>query len=246
MTEPTYGNYNVNDIDGIERLRDRMRKACSTEDWSKILQDYVSFGNRKIDKSVAIFNLNAATDCPNAQTDNCQVPWNMCYAHKTENMYKQTLPYRRRQEYLWDCLDGDTFAKAFVELVSRKRNNVSALRFSEAGDFRHRGDIIKAERVASILSQHSIDTYTYSASNYLDWSNVNHMTVNQSNDMSDYGDRMYTAFDGEKPDGFVWCPHDLQKTNGVDTENAIKCGECQLCINEDGPDVAIPLHWWKE
>lgn len=241
--EPTHGEYDTDSIPGIDRLRSRMADAETVTDWSDILKDYLSFGNRKISKTVAIFNFNAATDCPNAKTDNCQVPWDSCYAHKAENMYKQTLPYRRRQEYLWDCLDPDTWAEAFLKLVDRKRNDVTAVRFSEAGDFRHEGDIVRADRVAELLAEEGIKCYTYSASDYLDWSVTEHLTVNASNDLSDYGDRRYSAFTSdEPPEGYVWCPHDLQKKNGATAEEAIKCGECMLCIDKDGPDVAIPLH----
>jgi len=94
--EPTYGDYDPTSIDGLDELIARMRTASDARDWSFILGDYISWGNNKIDKSVAIFNLNAATDCPNADTDRCQVPWESCYAHKAEGMYPQVLPYRRK------------------------------------------------------------------------------------------------------------------------------------------------------
>jgi hypothetical protein len=235
--------YDITDVDGIVELHERIRSADSIEDWSHILSDYISFGNNKIHKSVGIFNFNSATDCPNAKTAKCQVEFSECYAHKAEKQYGTPLDYRRRQEYLRDCLDPDTFAKAFLELVSRKRNEVSALRFSEAGDFRHRGDIIWADRVAELIGQEGIKCYTYSASSDLEWSEAEHFTVNASNDLSDYGDRRYMAFTSEEPpDGFVWCPHDKQKQDGVDPEDAIKCGTCRLCLDKEGPDVAIPLH----
>lgn len=233
--------YDIREVEGSDKLLRRIKNADSIEDWSHILSDYISFGNNKISKATAIFNMNSATDCPNIGTDHCQVPKSDCYAHKAENTYPAVLPYRRRQEYLWDCMDADTWAKAFRELANRKRNDVSTIRFSEAGDFRHRGDVIKVNRIAELLTE--FDVYTYSASDYLDWSDSEHFTVNQSNDRAEYGDRRYAAFTSEEPpDGFVWCPHDKQKQEGVDPDDAIKCGECRLCINDDGPDVAIPLH----
>lgn len=234
--EPTNGDYEISEVDGINTLRQRMKEAGNdVTAWSHILKDYVSFGNNKIAKHVAIFNMNSATDCPNADSENCQVPWESCYAHKAENMYKQTLPYRRRQEYLWDCLDADTFAKAFLELVERKRNDVSTIRLSEAGDFRHRGDIIKANRIAEIVGREGIDVYTYSASDYLDWSEAEHFTVNQSNDFSEYGDRLYSAVPTAEdiPEDGVQCAYE---------NNGTKCGDCKLCINPEGPDVYITLH----
>jgi len=234
--EPTHGDYDIAEVSGIEKLRDRMEDAETIKDC------YISFGNTKISKEVAIFNFNSATDCPNAETDNCQVDFDECYAHKAENMYKQTLPYRRRQEYLRDCLDADTFAKAFLELVSRKRNSVTTIRFSEAGDFRHRGDIIWANRVAEIVGNEGIDVYTYSASDYLEWDLATNFTVNQSNNFSEYGDRIYSAVPKPEdiPEGGIHCPHDYQKSNGSD--EPVKCGECKSCISPNGPDVYITLH----
>lgn len=237
--EATHGEYDITDVKGIDTLKSRMSDAETIEDWSFILSDYISFGNSKISKSVAIFNLNSATDCPNAETDNCQVDFGDCYAHKTEKMYTQTLPYRRRQEYLWDCLDADTWAKAFNMLVSRKRNAVTAIRFSEAGDFRHRGDVIKVNRIAQLVD---VTVYTYSASDYLDWSEASDFTVNQSNNFSEYGDRLYSAVPTAEdiPDDGIQCPHDYQKSNGSD--NPVKCGDCRACISKDAGDVYITLH----
>lgn len=247
--EATRGDYEIAEVDGIDNLKARMAEAESVRDWSFILADYISWGNNKIADSVGIFNMNSATDCPNAdssesdqsETGVCQVPWSDCYAHKAENIYPQTLPYRRRQEYLWDCLDAETFAKAFLSMVSRKRNDVTALRLSEAGDFRHKGDILKADRIAEVLESEGIDVYTYSASHKLDWSEAEHFTVNQSNGLADYGDRRFTALPegSELPDGMVWCPFDY---NSDDKDNRPKCGDCRLCIDKDGPDVAIELH----
>jgi hypothetical protein len=250
MTTPTRGDYDTAAVDGIDTLRSEISDAEDNNTyseritaWSHILSDYLSFGNTKISKEVAIFNLNSATDCPNAETDECQVDFSDCYAHKAENIYPNTLPYRRRQEYVWDCLDAETFAYAFIEVVERKRNPVTGLRLSEAGDVRHDGDIHKAERIAEILSAHDISVYTYSASSYLDaWDTVENLTVNQSNNFDNYGDRLYSAVPKPEdiPEGALECPHNYQKRKGND--DPVKCGDCRLCIDKDAPDVFITLH----
>lgn len=230
--------YDIDTVNGIDKLRDRMAKAGDDmEKWSYILSDYISFGNNKVADSTAIFNMNSASDCPNRESENCQVPWESCYAGKAERMYPQVLPYRRRQEYLWDCMTADMFAEAFEYLVSRKRKPVDAIRFSEAGDFRNNADIIKVNEIARLVN---IDVYTYSASDYLDWSLAEHFTVNASNDLSEYGNRRFMALPegSELPDETVWCPFDYADDN----DNRPKCGECRLCINPEGPDVAIELH----
>lgn len=236
--EPENYDFDVEEVEKIDELRDRMENAQNAKDWSHILRDYLSFGNTKIAKNVAIFNMNSATDCPNIGTDHCQVPKSKCYAYKAEVQYGSPLDYRRRQEYLWDNMSAELWAKAFEHVKDRMLNEVTAIRFSEAGDFRNNKDIKKVNKIAEKLE---VDVYTYSASDYLDWSLAQNFTVNRSNDRSEYGDRRYFALEDEElPDNTVWCPHDRQKKNGND--EPIKCGDCRLCINEDGPDVAIPMH----
>lgn len=214
--------------------------------WSMILKDHVSFGNHKIADTTAIFNFGAATDCPNRESEHCQVPWEACYAGKSERLYGTPLAYRRRQEFIRDALDAETFARAFLAMVGRKRNPVDTLRLSEAGDFRSNADIFWADRVAQILREEAdIDTYTYSASSYLDWTNAEHFTVNASNDLEAYGNRRFMAVPSEEdiPDGAVMCPNDRDKrVLDKPADEATKCGDCRLCINEEGPDVAILIH----
>lgn len=236
--------YDINDVSGIDTLRERMKEAGDDiTAWSHILSDYVQFGNSKLDKNVAIFNMNSATDCPNIGTDHCQVPKSDCYAFKAENQYPQPLAYRRRQEYLWDSLPAEMWAKAFMEMVGRKRNSVDYLRMSQSGDFRSDSDIIRVNVIAEILSGHGIDTYTYSASDYLNWNLADSFTVNRSNFKSEYGDKAYTAIPADMEptehenlsDNAVQCPYEV-------SDGEIGCGECNLCINPDAPDVYITLH----
>lgn len=233
------------DVDGFFKLARRMEQASSIDDWSWLLADYIARGNSKIADEVRIFNMNSGTDCPNAHSENCQVG-DACYAIKSEKMYKQTLPYRRRQEYLWDSLDPDTFAKAFLAIVDRARSPVTALRFNQAGDMRDKHDVLKAERVAQLLNERDIDVYTYSASDYVDFSDTDHLTVNMSNARRPgYGDKHFTAVPhGLEPTDMdhldetaVQCPYD--KSDGADR---FKCGECRLCMDSNAPDVYISIH----
>jgi len=258
--EPTHGDFNFGSVEGIDTLRSELRSMHDDDtDAVEVLSDlfmnghegsdgYLSFGNRKISKNTAIFNMNSATDCPNAKTKEngesetgmCQVPWKDCYAHRAEDgLSPEALDKHRRQQYLWDNVDAVTFAKALKHCFKRKKRDIIAVRFSESGDFRHRGDIIKVNRIAKMIDQ---STYTYSASYKLDWSEATDFVVNQSNNLADYGDRLYYAVQEAEdiPEDAVQCPHDYQKSSG--SENPIKCGDCKCCISKDGPDVFITLH----
>lgn len=276
MKEPTHGAYEIEAIDGIDALRAEIKEMYESEDSAAVLADllmnghdgssgYLVFGNNKVSKNTGIFNMNAATDCPNADTtvDNqsdtgvCQVPWSACYAHKTENIYDDALNKRRLQEYLWDCVTPEIFAEALLRVKERKRTEFSHVRVSESGDFRHNGDIKAWDRIAEIVGD-SLNIYTYSASHKLSaWGEATHFTVNQSNDLADYGDRQFSATygkDGESvpiesiddvPEGWVTCPFEKAKANGVDTEDRPKCGECTACIlpSDDQPkNVAVIQH----
>lgn len=261
MNEPTRGEYDVDSVEAIDTLRAEIKKIHTGDNPVKRLSDlfmnghdgsggYLSFGNTKIAKNVAIFNMNSATDCPNAnssvndQTDTgaCQVPWKDCYAHKAEaGLSPKALDKRRRQEYLWDNVDALTFAKALEHCFDRKQRDITAIRFSEAGDFRHNGDIIKVNRIAKIVDT---DVYTYSASHKLNWDEATHFTVNQSNNLDDYGARLFSAVTEPDavPDEGVLCPFEMAKHNGVDTDERPKCGDCRLCIDQDADDVYVLLH----
>jgi len=235
----------LEDIGGIERLINRMEDCETTKDFSHLLNDYIRWGNNsKVARNVAIFNMGAAHDCPNRWTDNCQVDGYECYAVVDEKRYPYALDYYRRQEFLWDCLDSQTWSNAFLEIVKRKHSKPTAIKFSQSGDFRHNGDLAKVNAIAENLEKHDIRVFTYSASNYLDWGKYatsRNLTVNQSNSIEDYGDRLYTAVDtmGDIPDGTVHCPRDRQQMNGMSGDGLVECGECTLCIDKEGPDIAV-------
>ncbi|WP_324757149.1 hypothetical protein [Haloarcula montana] len=235
----------VTEIDGIDDLQSRMKDCDDIRDWSFLLNDYIQWGNNsKVSKYVGIFNLGAAHDCPNRWTERCQVDGNECYAVVDEKRYDYVLAYFRRQEYLWDCLDARTFAEAFLAIVDRKHSvEARALKFSQAGDVRHEADIRKIDRIAQLLDDAGadVDVFLYSASSNLDWSDAEHITVNQSNDQREYGDRRYRAVESptEIRDDEVWCPYDREKREGVPLDDRTKCGECSACIVKDGPDVAV-------
>ena len=259
----------------VADLHSRIVAAEDIKDWSKILADSISWGNKKVSDTTAIVNMNSAHNCPNRETQEegesetgiCQVSWKMCYARKVEERYETVRNYRDRQEYLWDCLDPDTFAKAFLKVVDRKiqYGNLESysdvdLRFSESGDFRHDQDVYKVDRIADILHDAGVSAvYSYSGSYKLDsWFEADNVILMQSVSREvagEYGHKEYNAFpisreqieEAERitdiaPDGYVWCPHDLEKRQkDIVGEEAISCGECRLCLDKEGPDVAIPI-----
>jgi hypothetical protein len=264
--EPTRGAYDVAEVDGISHLVDSLKEMNQSTDPVGVVADllmnghkgvggYLTFGNNKVAKNTGIFNMNSATDCPNADSDEnnmtatgvCQVPWKSCYAHKAENVYPDALKKRRLQEYLWDCINPEIMADALLRVKSRKRSAFKHLRVSESGDFRHNGDIKAWDKIAERLDG-EINVYTYSASHKLSaWNTVEHFTVNQSNSLASYGDREFNAVPevSDIPDDAIACPFEVAKKNGVNTDERPKCGDCTACIEpeEKQPrDIFVILH----
>jgi hypothetical protein len=233
-----YDEFDTNNVAKIDELRQRIRDAIYANDpireWSFIIGDLISCGNKKLAKEIAIYNFGgSATDCPNIGTKHCQVPKKQCYAYRSENNFPNALDARRRELIVWDHLDAVTFAKAFRRWHGRKRNEITTLRLSESGDFRHRHDLFKVDEVARQLDD-IVDTYVYSASDWLPWEEISHVTVNRSNDHRKFGVRRFEVVDSveEIPDNGIRCPHDL-------SDGDIKCGECRLCIDKDAGDVYV-------
>jgi hypothetical protein len=231
-------DFDVNRLSNINQLRERIRDATyepdTIERWSFIIGDYISMGNKKIADHVAIFNIGSAHDCVNLGTEFCQVDEDECYAVNSETVFPGSLDYRRKQYIIWTHLDAVTFAKAFREHLSRKRSEVTTLRLNESGDFRTRGDIVKANEIARRIDD-LVDTYTYSASSWFNWEkHAEDFVVNRSNDRRDYGARRFEVVDDVEeipPDG-LRCPHD-------ESDGEIHCGDCRLCIDADAPDIYV-------
>lgn len=280
--EPTRGDYDITGVEDYDKLRDNVHAIHRIESTERQVDalaellmkghegttEYMKFGNSKVASNTGIFNMNSATDCPNgdstvenpSETGVCQVPWAVCYAHKTENTYQTTLKKRRLQEFLWDAFGAELWADAFLRVNERKTSAFDYIRVSESGDFRHNGDIQKWNTISRLIYP-EIQIYTYSASHKLDWNEYkthDKFVVNQSNNLSDYGERQFTATytgdDGTQqditsasdvPDDMIVCPYEVAKENGMQKENRPSCGDCTHCLEteETQPrDVAVIQH----
>lgn len=143
------------------------------------LSSVVTYGNSKLPKTTAIFNIASATDCVNRGTARCQVDAEECYAYKTEQRWSNTLRFRRRQGDFWDVMDARSFIEQFNNIRKCKRNVVTKLRFNVSGDIRNRRD---AEKIDAIARSLDIPVYLYTASSHVDFSGINHAMIQCSNE----------------------------------------------------------------
>jgi len=120
----------------------------------------ISKGNRKLDKSIGIFNLPSGMTCPGA--GKCR---EICYAKKAERMYPGCLPCRMRN---FNETRDDDFAKDMISQI--KRAKVKVFRIHESGDFYDQVYLDKWIEVAKEMGD--VKFYAYTKSLHLDFRRV--------------------------------------------------------------------------
>lgn len=162
-----------------------------------------SFGNLKLPKTTAIFNMTPANFCPSDELGLCQLKNSgHCYAKKAERMYPNVLPYRIRQATFWDrCKPTE-----FVNLLMGEK--ITHLRFNESGDFRFQKDIKKAVIISDMLFKNNIVVHCYTARHDLNFQHRNNLIVNGAGFMID--------------NNFV-------VVESVDHKLPACCGDCRKC-----------------
>jgi hypothetical protein len=187
----------------------------------------ISLGNKKLGNDTLIINITSATDCKSCSLGLCKIGKKRCYAMKAERMYKQVLPFRRAQEKQWDTLTAYEIAQAIKDIMSRKRTPIKYLRFSEAGDFRHVGDVLKLYHIARLLP--GLIVYGYTARRDLfnrDLNPPKNLVVNGSGFMVD---NSFTA---------VYAV----SSQGASAECAGNCRTCSLCKTKGNRAIVARYH----
>lgn len=110
-------------------------------------------GNKKLPKTIGIFNLPHGRTCPGA-TAWCK---QHCYTIKAERMYKAVLPYRERNLALSKSPD---FVKRMIKEVSAGKFKV--IRIHESGDFYNQAYLNKWIAVAKAMPGVTFFAYTKS------------------------------------------------------------------------------------
>lgn len=176
------------------------------------LKNLLSFGNTKLPKSTAIFNMGPAHECPSEKLGLCEVA-DICYAKKAERLYKGCRPYRTRQKDYWLESNPTQFVNEFMDAIRRKRANpVKEFRFNESGDFWSQDCVTNLEIISGELEDNDIVTYGYTARKDLDFQNVKCAYVNGSGFLAKGINNIFTPVDeftGNNPK----CKGDCVKCN---------------------------------
>jgi hypothetical protein len=179
---------------------------------------HFSYGNHKLPKSIAIFNITPATYCPSDQLGLCSIS-GKCYAKRTERLRYHSLVYRQWQTFFFDHCSVDEFVKS----LSHK---AQYLRISESGDFRSQGDVEKISQIADRLKDRGVKVYGYTARRDLDFSKLSdNLTMNGSGFM--VHNQIITVKEPDPLAGYI-CPG--------------SCKLCTLCTQTHHSQIQIKIH----
>ncbi len=183
----------------------------------------LTYGNLKLPKTTAIFNITAAKDCPAKQF--CPHVKD-CYALKSEIRYPNTLRYHRKQTEYFDLLSARQLAKSFLLDMRDKKHFVDKFRFSESGDFRNQSDVDKMTEIAKIISDTGRHVYGYSCRPDLNLEELKKVaTVNGNHFAASNTVRIVSQFSNN---GEIQC-----KAN---------CRLCDACATANGAIIEIIKH----
>jgi hypothetical protein len=193
------------------------------------IKTLIQYGNKKLPKTTAIFNMGSASDCPSDKLGMCAVS-EQCYAKKAERMYPQVLPYRRRQRNKWLKTSGTQLAFELLESFEKKRKKPTHLRLNEAGDFYSQDCVDKAEEIARKLkSIAGVQVYVYTARKDLDYSQCKHLVINGSGFRKEGITRSFTAVADVNADKSAFiCEQD--------------CNVCSMCSTTEKKNIVVEYH----
>lgn len=190
------------------------------------LKSLLSFGNKKLPKSTAIFNMGSAYECSSEKLGLCKVA-DICYAKKAEKMYPSVLPYRNRQTAFWRNTNANEFTELFFESIKGKKERISMLRVSESGDFENQKDVETWEQIATNLKTKNVVTYVYTARRDLDYSKCFNLVVNGSDFQTEGVKHSFTAVKQFSPKS-ARCLAD--------------CRICHLCATNTNLKIEVLMH----
>lgn len=142
----------------------------------------LSAGNKKLDKTIAIFNL------PAGKSYTCKQDCPGCYAKKAQYLYPQVLPCRITN---WEISKKDSFVSAFCEALNKAiKAGCNVVRLHESGDIYNLDYCNKLGEIAALYPE--IKFYYYTKTNYrVTGENVNCVNSFLPDGNLNYGDMDY-------------------------------------------------------
>lgn len=201
-------------LSNVEAFKKRYQKAFNTMHPIP----YISFGNKKLPKTTAIYNIGTWFLCPGRLESYCELH-EVCYA-KCREIMGNVIQSRLNNYYFWKCNSAETVAAFIVYSIKAeqlKGNKVNLLRFNEVGEIENQEDLNKMIDISNIVyALTGVKSYTYTHNRNLNYDvNRPNLTICGSGFMID------NCFTVVKPE-------DYKKY--VQDHNCIECPQnCEYC-----------------
>ena len=149
---------------------------------------HIAFGNKKLPKSTAIFNLGTWFLCPGRLEGYCELS-TVCYA-KCREVMGNVIQSRLNNHYFWKSNSAETIAEFIcysIKLETLKGNEVDLLRFNEVGEIEDQEELEKLVKISNIVYlKTGVQSYTYTHNRALNF-NIErpNLTINGSGFMVD-------------------------------------------------------------
>ena len=201
-------------LNDVKSFKQKYQKAFNT------MQPvpHIAFGNKKLPKSTAIFNLGTWFLCPGRLEGYCELH-DVCYA-KCREVMGNVIQSRLNNYYFWKGNSAETIAMFIsysIMAEKMKGNEVNLLRFNEVGEIEDQQELEKMVKVSNIVYlKTGVQSHTYTHNRALNF-NIErpNLTINGSGFMVD---NMFTVV---KPENYG---------EYIDTHNCIECPQkCEVC-----------------
>ena len=195
---------------------------------------YIKFGNKKLPKTTAIYNIGTWFLCPGRLEGYCELHQE-CYAKKREVM-GSVINSRLNNYYFWKINDAETIAMFIVYSIKAeqlKGNQVNLLRFNEVGEIENEEDLLKMIDVSNIVYMKTgIKSYTYTHNRNLNYDIIRpNLTICGSGFMID------NCFTVVKPEDYKKY---VQDHNCIECPQ--NCGDCgSICARKLGVEIVEVL-----
>lgn len=132
---------------------------------------HIAFGNKKLPKTTAIYNIGCWFLCPGRLQGYCELN-TVCYA-KCREVMGSVIKSRLNNYLFWKINDAEKIAMFInysIMAEKMKGNEVNLLRFNEVGELEDEEDLNKMIKVSNIVFEKTgIKSYTYTHNRYLNF-----------------------------------------------------------------------------
>ena len=201
-------------LSNVEGFKQKYKKAFNTMHPIP----HIAFGNKKLPKTTAIYNIGCWFLCPGRLEGYCELA-KTCYA-KCREVMGNVIQSRLNNYLFWKDNSAETIAAFIVYSIKAeqlKGNKVNLLRFNEVGEIENQEELEKMIKISNIVYMRTgVKSYVYTHNKELNF-NIErpNLTICGSNFMVD------NKFAVIKPEDYK---------EYVDAHNCIECPQkCELC-----------------